>query len=246
MVVVSRSLFVTSLLTFTLIAGLSNSTDVEAKKGKKEQEAFLHEPISAKKRIRFYKANKQLQASQVQLTGGDIDQAGCHNMLKKTRVFKTLQIGFSTCSLYQEKNCTIGSVVPVQSEKRPYSTYLMHEGVAWFPQDAENDRGVSVASWSCRDKAELEEGELRFEHDIAQSERNKMNTDMRKARKKLEKAQAEFAEAEKYFGKARDYADQVKTQAIAAGVVEPDPEPEEEEEGKDKQDDESRKNDKQS
>ena len=195
------------------------STSFSAPAKDKEEKPFLAQPFSSKQSIRFYKANKQLQADRVQLTGGDTDKIGCHNLLRKTRIFKALQIGFASCSLYQEKNCNVASLVPVQSEKQLYSSYLLTEGVAWLPQ-GEDERGVKVASWNCG--AEVEPGEMRAEHLLAKKEKTRLTKAQQKAKKELDEAQAAFVKSQKTSEKAKEYATRVKQEALAMGVIEPE------------------------
>lgn len=219
---------VAGLLSLCLALTLASPTALAKEKKAKP---FLAEPVSPKKSIRFYKANKQLQADRVQMTGGDTDKEGCHNMLKKTRVFKALQIGFSTCSLYQDKNCAVASLVPVQSEKQLHSSYILKEGVTWLPE-GEDERGVKVASWYCG--TVLEQGEMRAEHTLAEDEVKRLKQDKKDAKKELEAAQAAYAKMEKAEKKVKEYAKRTKQEAISTGAIEPDPE--EDEEDKEKKD----------
>ncbi len=98
-----------------------------------------------KTEIRFYKANKQLQQDRVTLVSGD-DEPGCHNFLLKTRVYRAAQIGFKSCTLFAEKDCTTGSEVRVswKREKDPVTQFT--QGARWFPAGA---RGSEVRSWAC-------------------------------------------------------------------------------------------------
>lgn len=215
------TLIVGSLIAIT--AFIADTTIALAKESKSKQ-PFIAKPVSAKQSIRFYRANKQLQADRVKLTGGDTDQTGCHNLLKKTRVFKALQIGFTTCSLYAEKNCTVASLVPAQSEDQLYNTFLLTEGIAWFVQ-GEDERGEKVASWSC--EMEIQPGEMRYENDLAFAESARLKRLKKSAKQKLNEAQAAYAKIEKSAIKARKYAKKAKAEGIAMGAIEPDPEPDE-------------------
>jgi len=193
----------------------------------KAAKPYLTQPVSPKKTIRFYKANKQLQADRVQFTGKGTDKEGCHNLLKKTRIYKAQQIGFATCSLYEKKDCAVSSLVPVQSEKQLHSSYLLREGVAWLPQ-GENERGITVASWYCGSTLEL--GELREENTLAKQETNRLKRAERDAKKALEEAQADYAKAQKAKKRADEYAERTKQEAIAQGAIDPDPEEDEDSE----------------
>ena len=221
----TRALTLLSIVILLCHSGLANARD----KNDKEQKPFLNKPVSPKQNVRFYKANRQLQADRIKLVGGDTSQAGCQNTLKKTRVFKVLQIGFSFCTLYEEKDCAVASLVPVQSEKQQFSTHFLTEGVGWFPQ-GEEERGVKVGSWNCA--SELETGEMRAEHELSRQELIRLRQEKSAAKRELEAAQAAFAESEKRLDKARDYAKRAKQEAIAIGAIEP---PEEETEGQTKE-----------
>ena len=201
-------------------------------KDKKEQKPFLDKPVSPKQSIRFYKANRALQVDRIAFTGGETKAPGCHNFLKKNRVYKVLQIGFAVCHLYAKKGCDVSSLVPVANEEQEFGSFMLKEGAAWFPQ-SEHEQGAKVGSWSCN--MELAEGEMRQEFDLIRVERNRMKGEERKAKERLEKAQKRFAQAKKTAKDANEYTNRVKSEAIKMGVIEPDPEPEEEDEDKDKE-----------
>lgn len=192
----------------------------------KKTKPFIAEPVSSKQSIRFYKANKELQADRVIITADKASNLGCNNFLKKVRVFKALQIGFQSCHLYEKKNCAVGSVVPVNSEKQERHTYILTEGQAWFVQD-EDERGADVRSWSCG--MALEEGELRVEMLLANREATRINSDRKLAKRKLDKAQAVYDQTVKDVKESRRYKKLVKSEAVAKGVIEEEEEVEEDE-----------------
>ena len=210
----TRALTLLSIVMLLCHSGLVNAKD----KDDKDQKPFLNKPVSPKQNVRFYKANRQLQADRIKLVGGDTSQAGCQNTLKKTRVFKVLQIGFSFCTLYEEKDCAIGSLVPVQSEKQQFSTYFLSEGAGWFPQ-GEDERGVKVGSWNCAN--EVETGEMRVEHELAATEIIRLRKAKNAAKRHLEEAQAKYADSEKSLGAIRDYAERARKEAVSIGAIEP-------------------------
>ena len=209
----SRPMILMALMVAIVFAPILKAEDQED-----NAKPFIVSPVSPKKSIRFYTANSQLQANKVNLTGGDIDAVGCHNMLRKTKVFKSLQIGFGVCSLYAKKDCNIDSLVPVQSEKRIYATYVMSEGIGWLPQ-SEDERGVKVASWSCT--MDIEDGELRFETRLAKTEKKRMKFEHVLAAERLAEAQAEFNQIEKAARKADEYEEFARDEAIDRGLIEP-------------------------
>lgn len=236
-----------ALLGALICAQMIGSTAALAKKDGKGKPAkpFIAEPVSAKQNIRFYKANKQLQADKISFVGDGVDATGCHNFRSKTRVFKALQIGFKSCSLYNAEDCDVSTLIPVHSEKQVHNTYLLTEGVAWFTEDA-NEQGAIARSWSC--SMEIEQGEMRLEQGLTVREYSRLRRSEGEAREKLEAAQAEFNQAKKALDKARKYAKRAKQEAIAMGAIEPDEEEEEDEdekhEGKNGDDQNQKENDK--
>ena len=98
--------------------------------------------------VRFYKVNKFLQADRIRFTKKKAAQAGCHNFLKKSRVYRTVQFGFGACSLFSHKGCPLDSVIAVAREKDEVTTTVMAEGYGWFPQ-SKHSQGSKVKSWFC-------------------------------------------------------------------------------------------------
>jgi len=90
-------------LSLTLIVGLYCISQAQA---------------SARQTIRFYKVDRQIQADRIKFTKNKAAKPGCHNFRKKARVYKTVQIGYSGCSLYAKKGCDSESIIMV-SEKDP-------------------------------------------------------------------------------------------------------------------------------
>ena len=132
---------------------------------------------SARQTIRFYKVDRQVQADRIKFTKKKASKAGCHSFRKKARVYKTVQIGYSWCSVYAKKDCASGSIISVskqdpakedkptprpedsedivgpdnaQSELRidENLTEEMTEGIAWYPA-SEHKRGAKIGSWNC-------------------------------------------------------------------------------------------------
>ena len=145
-----------------LIFGLNLTSQVEA---------------GARQTIRFYKVNRQIQADRIKFTKKKAAKPGCHNFRKKARVYKTVQIGYSWCALYQKKGCADESIIslsqedpnekiddenkptlPDSEEEQENSandvsvdenlTTEMTEGIAWYPV-SKHKRGVKIGSWSC-------------------------------------------------------------------------------------------------
>lgn len=200
----------------------------------KAAKPFIPEPVSDKQSIRFYKANKQLQADRVMITADKASSLGCNNFLKKVRVFKTLQIGFQSCALYEEKDCAADSLVPANTEKQERQTYILTEGQAWLAQ-GDDERGADVRSWYCG--TELDEAVLRLETLLSVTESTRLSQARMAAKAKLEKAQAKFAAAEKDLKESRTYVNRVKKHAIAEGVIEAEEGPATAEEAKESEED---------
>lgn len=104
---------------------------------------------SQRQQIRFYKINKHEQTARIRFTAKKARASGCHNFLKKTRVFKAIQFGFESCELYSKKDCPIGSEILVTREKNPEPTNLLTQGFGWLPE-SEHKRGAKLRSWSCQ------------------------------------------------------------------------------------------------
>ena len=119
--------------------------------------------------IRFYKVNRAIQADRIKFKKKKSKQAGCHNFLKKARVYKTVQIGYAWCSLYAKKNCAEGSIIALSkddseevraalavkiksSEIEPQAdnnlSKTMNQGNIWYPI-ATSKRGAKIRSWHC-------------------------------------------------------------------------------------------------
>lgn len=101
--------------------------------------------------IRFYKANKQLQTDKIWFTKKKSKLPGCHNFLKAARVYKLVQIGYSHCEIFTEKNCAEESQNSATRKKGTISAEKLTEGYAWFPV-AEHKKGAKLRSWQCFEK----------------------------------------------------------------------------------------------
>ena len=99
--------------------------------------------------IRFYKVNKNLQSDRIWFTKKKGRAPGCHNFLKKTRVYKAVQFGFESCTLYSKKACAAGSEIAVTRKKDPTPLTQFSQGFGWLPA-SEHKRGVKLRSWSCQ------------------------------------------------------------------------------------------------
>ena len=104
---------------------------------------------SKRQQIRFYKINKHEQTARIKFTAKKARAPGCHNFLKKTRVFKAIQFGFESCELFSKKDCPIGSEIRVTRDKNPEPTNKLTQGFGWLP-DSEHARGAKLRSWSCQ------------------------------------------------------------------------------------------------
>ena len=109
---------------------------------------FLSTAAQARQEIRFYEANRNLQTDRVSLTGKKSRQPGCHNFLIRTRVFQVNQIGFSSCSLFEEKDCAPDSIKQVNRTKEQAAVTSLSQGFSWSPID-DDERGAILRSWKC-------------------------------------------------------------------------------------------------
>ena len=103
---------------------------------------------SSRQDIRFYKANKFLQTDRIWFTKKRAAKPGCHNFVKKARVYKAVQFAYAACYLYSQKDCDADSILHVAREKEETNTTVLLEGYGWFPQ-SDNKRGARVKSWLC-------------------------------------------------------------------------------------------------
>jgi len=103
---------------------------------------------SERQEIRFYKANRQLQTDLIWFTRKKGRLPGCHNFLKKTRVYMTKQLGFKTCTVYTKKECAEGSELTATRKKDETLVSELSEGYIW-KLTSEHKRGSRIRSWAC-------------------------------------------------------------------------------------------------
>lgn len=103
---------------------------------------------SGTQEIRFYKANRQLQTDLIWFTRKKGRLPGCHNFLKKTRVYIAKQIGFKHCTLYTKKGCEKGSELTAKRKKDDSLVTELSEGYSWLTT-SEHKRGARIRSWVC-------------------------------------------------------------------------------------------------
>lgn len=219
------------LLTLILLTSNAVYAKEKAKKEVAKVEPLFSPAVSAKQKIRFYKANKQLQATSILLTEEKSSAAGCQNFLKKVKVYKVVQIGFANCTIYAEKECPVATSVAANSEEQAHTTTLLSEGVGWFPE-GDSDRGATIKSWRC--DQEVDSGQIALETRHARRELASLNKQAQVMEKKAAEAREKANQAQKAANKAKDYALRVKAYALATGAIEPDPEDEGEEKGEEK------------
>lgn len=95
--------------------------------------------------FRMYTANKLMQQREVTFVL-NTDEPGCHNLIKKRRIYRVAQIGFEACSVYSEKDCEEGTEIPVswKNKKDPVTSFT--RGARWF---LPGERGSKMRSWKC-------------------------------------------------------------------------------------------------
>jgi hypothetical protein len=111
----------------------------------------LTQNVSARdtKEIRFYKINKFEQSDRIRFTRKKARNPGCHNFLKKTRVFKAVQFGYDSCTLYSKKECAEGSAIDVTRKKESTPTTTLTQGYGWLTE-SDDKRGAKLRSWACQ------------------------------------------------------------------------------------------------
>lgn len=95
--------------------------------------------------FRMYTANKLLQQRQVTFVR-NTDEPGCHNLIKKRRIYRVAQIGFETCTIYAVKDCEAGSEIPVSWKNKKDPTLSFTRGARWF---LPGKQGSKMRSWKC-------------------------------------------------------------------------------------------------
>ena len=102
-----------------------------------------------RKEIRFYKMNNLQQSDRIRFTRKKARNPGCHNFLKKTRVFKAVQFGYESCTLYSKKDCAEDSVIAVTRKKESTPISNLSQGYGWLTE-SEDKRGAKLRSWTCQ------------------------------------------------------------------------------------------------
>lgn len=109
---------------------------------------LISSAAQAREEIRFYEANKFLQTDRLSFVGKKAREPGCHNFLRRNRVYQINQIGFSSCSVYSQKDCEAESLMELNRTKDETPVTTMSQGFSWFLID-ENERGAFIRSWHC-------------------------------------------------------------------------------------------------
>lgn len=102
-----------------------------------------------KQTIRFYKINKDQISQKIAFTNRKARKSGCHNFIKKVRLYKTVQFAYTSCRVYSKKECPEDAIVSFYTEKNSdlHQTDLS-QGFGWRPV-SEHPRGKIVKSWFC-------------------------------------------------------------------------------------------------
>ena len=107
--------------------------------------------------IRFYTTNSYNQLSELSLIPNRYEP-GCHNLPLALDIHRVAQVGFKTCAVYAQDDCSIDSVRTMRwSGKRSRTdtnknqpTTEMTPGALWL---FAGGREAAVASWRCTPKA---------------------------------------------------------------------------------------------
>ena len=107
--------------------------------------AFTSLNLASAADFRMYTANKLMQQREVTFVL-NTDEPGCHNLIKKRRIYRVAQIGFEACSVYSKKDCEEGTEIPVswKNKKDPVTSFT--RGARWF---LPGERGSKMRSWKC-------------------------------------------------------------------------------------------------
>lgn len=101
--------------------------------------------------IRFYRVNKDMISERFWFTRGKAKQAGCHNTLKRTRLYRVVQFDYQVCRVFSQSDCQPDSIVSFKREKKNETVTDLSEGYSWFPI-SDHQRGMKIKSWFCEEK----------------------------------------------------------------------------------------------
>ena len=99
--------------------------------------------------IRLYKVNKDGITQSLRFIASKARKPGCHNLIRKTRLYSTVQFGYKVCHVYAKKSCDAESIMSFHTEKEPEThTADLTEGFSWHPV-GDHKRGEKAKSWHC-------------------------------------------------------------------------------------------------
>jgi len=109
--------------------------------------------------IRFYKINKHQQSDRLWVSKKKSTRSGCNNFRGAPRIFKVVQIGYQSCSIYSAKNCSEESLIRARHNGIDAYAKNLSEGFGWQPstdtalsKQSNDSRGVKLRSWNCHIK----------------------------------------------------------------------------------------------
>ena len=108
-------------------------------------------PVAAKdrQRISFYKINKDGITQSIRFTARKARKPGCHNFIRKVRLYQVVQFRYDVCHVYTSKSCAADSIMSFYREKEPEThTSNLSQGYGWHPV-GEHERGEKAKSWHC-------------------------------------------------------------------------------------------------
>ena len=63
-------------------------------------------------------------------------------------MYQANQLGYESCSLYEQRDCAEDSIKQVTRTKDQTPVTELSQGFSWFPID-HNERGAILRSWKC-------------------------------------------------------------------------------------------------
>jgi len=127
-------------LPMLITAAQANTEPTNA--GKPESAGNKHQDI------RLYRVNKDGIETRFWFTRGKGRKAGCHNIPKRSRLYRAVQYGYKTCRVYAKKNCSAETEIMFNRKKEPESSIDLLQGYSWF-SISEHKKGPKIKSWSC-------------------------------------------------------------------------------------------------
>ncbi|MFT5114418.1 MAG: hypothetical protein ACI8P9_003755 [Parasphingorhabdus sp.] len=102
--------------------------------------------------VRFYKISKKSQQSEVRLVRNR-NESGCHNFLRNKDIYRVAQVGFTYCTVFEQKDCPNNKGLVMEWRGKVKKNSIRSQpgerlmpGDLWFFKDGEEQ---TLRSWLC-------------------------------------------------------------------------------------------------